>query len=329
MRYVLTVTVRAESWPIRGVFRIARGARTEARVVIVEMADGDARGRGECVPYPHYGETVEGVVAAIEGLIPALRDGADRDALQELLPAGAARNAVDCALWDLAAKRAGRRVWDVAEMAAPGPVTTAYTISLDAPEVMGAAARDAAHRPLLKLKLTGDGDLERIAAVRAAAPTSRIIVDANEAWTPSMFHDAVPRLLDLRVDMIEQPFPASNDEVLRELDRPIPVTADEACHTRSDLDRLVGCYDLVNIKLDKTGGLTEARALMDAARLRGFGIMVGCMIGTSLGVAPAMVLAPGAAYVDLDAPLLLARDRPEGLRSEGSTLFPPEATLWG
>jgi L-alanine-DL-glutamate epimerase-like enolase superfamily enzyme len=326
---VPTVTVRAESWPIRGVFRIARGARTEAHVVIVEIADRDVRGRGECVPYPHYGETVDGVVTAIEALAPALRDGAERDALQDLLPAGAARNAVDCALWDLAAKRAGRRVWDVAGITAPSPVTTAYTISLDAPEAMGAAARAEAQRPLLKLKLTGDGDLERISAVRAAAPTSDIIVDANEAWTPRMFRDIVPQLIDLGVAMIEQPFPASDDAALRELDRPIPVTADEACHTRSDLDRLEGRYDLVNIKLDKTGGLTEALALAAAARKRGFGIMVGCMIGTSLGVAPAMVLAPGATYVDLDAPLLLARDRPEGIASEGSTLFPPTAELWG
>jgi L-alanine-DL-glutamate epimerase-like enolase superfamily enzyme len=321
--------VRTEVWPIRGVFRIARGARTEAKVVTVEIQDGPVRGRGECVPYPRYCETVDGVVEAIESCVPALRDGLDRHALQELLSAGAARNAIDCALWDLAAKRGARRAWDIAGLAEPRPVTTAFTISLDTPEAMAAAARAEAQRPLLKLKLAGDGDADRIAAVRSAAPESRIIADANEAWTPAVFRDVVPQLVALGVAMIEQPFPATDDEVLRDVDRPVPVAADESCHTRADLDRLAGLYDVVNIKLDKTGGLTEALAVAEAARARGLAVMVGCMIGTSLGIAPAMLLANEAAYVDLDAPLLLARDRPEGITSDGSTLFPPSAELWG
>lgn len=323
------LTVQSESWPIRGVFRISRGARTEARVVVVEITDGAHRGRGECVPYLRYGETVEGVMETIEEASAAITDGIDRVALSELLPAGAARNAVDGALWDLEAKRTGRRAWQIANLPEPGPVTTAFTISLDEPEAMGAAARAEAHRPLLKLKLTGDRDAERIAAVRAAAPDTRIIADANEAWTPDVYADVAPRLAELGVAMVEQPFPATEDEVLRELERPVPIAADESCHTRRDLDRLVGLYDVVNVKLDKTGGLTEAIALVAEARERGFGIMVGCMIGTSLGVAPAMLLAGEAAHVDLDAPLLLARDRPEGIRADGSTLFPPPPELWG
>jgi L-alanine-DL-glutamate epimerase-like enolase superfamily enzyme len=311
------------------VFRIARGARTEAHVVVVEITDGPHRGRGECVPYARYGETVDGVLAEIARLAPAIRDGADRDALSTMLHAGAARNAIDCALWDLAAKRAGQRAWALAHLPAPGPMTTAFTISLDEPAAMGTAAQAEAHRPLLKLKLTGTRDAERIAAVRAAAPEARIIADANESWTPEVFAEVVPQLADLGVSMIEQPFPAAADEVLRDLERPVPIAADESCHTRTDLPRLVGLYDVVNIKLDKTGGLTEAIALGDDARSAGFGVMVGCMIGTSLGIAPAMLLAGMAAYLDLDAPLLLARDRPEGVRFKGSTLYPPEPELWG
>lgn len=323
------LTVRSESWPIRGVFRISRGARTEARVVVVEITDGAHRGRGECVPYPRYGETVEGVVATIDQASAAIADGADRIALQGLLPAGAARNAIDNALWDLEAKQAGRRAWELANLPEPEPMTTAFTISLDEPEAMGAAARAEGHRPLLKLKLTGERDAERIAAVRAAAPDTRLIADANEAWTPAVFADLVPQLAQLGVTMIEQPFPAAEDEVLRDLERAVPIAADESCHTRHDLDRLAGLYDVVNVKLDKTGGLTEAIALAAAARERGLGLMVGCMIGTSLGIAPAMLLGHAADYLDLDAPMLLARDRPEGVRFEGSVLYPPERALWG
>lgn len=324
-----SLTVRAESWPIRGVFRISRGARTEARVVVATVVEDHHAGRGECVPYPRYGESVEDVVTMIEELHDAIADGLDRVRLQERLPAGAARNALDCALWDLEAKRSGRPVWRLAGLDTPVPLTTAYTISLDEPEAMGRAARDQAHRPLLKLKLTGDNDLARVRAVRAAAPESRLIVDANEAWTPEVFREITPTLATLGVELIEQPLPAGKDEALAELPHPVPVAADESCHTSADVPALVGRYDVVNVKLDKTGGLSEALRVVTAARDAGLGIMLGCMVGTSLGVAPATLLGPVARYVDLDAPLLLARDRTEGLRFEGSTVFPAERELWG
>lgn len=323
------VAVHAETWPMRGTFRIARGARTESRVVVVEISDGGATGRGECVPYPRYGETVEQVSTTIREVASRIADGMDRIMLQHELPAGAARNALDCALWDLEAKRTETRVWDLAGLPRPRPLTTAYTLSLDQPAAMGTAARAEAHRPLLKLKLTGEGDLDRVRAVRVAAPTARLIADANEAWSPSQFAALVGPLAELGVELIEQPFPADRDDALLDMERPLPVAADEACHTSDDVPRLVGRYDVVNLKLDKTGGLTEGLRLAAAARDAGLALMVGCMVGTSLGVAPAILPAQGARYVDLDAPLLLARDRPEGLRYEGSTLYPPERELWG
>jgi L-alanine-DL-glutamate epimerase-like enolase superfamily enzyme len=281
------------------------------------------------VPYPRYGESVEGVVAAIEAMRDAITEGTDRDTLRERMPAGAARNALDCALWDLEAKRRGTPVWWLAGLETPMPLTTAYTISLDEPEAMGRAAHEQANRPLLKLKLTGEDDLARVRAVRDAAPESRLIVDANEAWTPDVFAEMSPTLAALGVELIEQPLPADRDESLAELPHPVPVAADESCHTSADVPALAGRYDVVNIKLDKTGGLTEALRMAEIARDVGLGIMVGCMVGTSLGVAPATLLGPVARYVDLDAPLLLARDRTEGLRFEGSTLLPAERELWG
>jgi L-alanine-DL-glutamate epimerase-like enolase superfamily enzyme len=326
---MLQFRVWEERWPIRGVFRIARGARTESRVVVVEVSDGSATGRGECVPYPRYGETVEGVLAEVERIGPTLGGAPDRNRLGREWPAGGARNAVDGALWDLEAKRAGVRAWELAGVPAPGPLTTAYTISLDTPAGMGAAAAAEAERPLLKLKLTGDGDVERVAAVRAAAPATRIIADANEAWSPAQYRAIVPALVDLGVELIEQPFPSADDAALRDVDRPIPVAADESCHTSVDVHVLADRYDVVNIKLDKTGGLTEALRVLAVARDAGLGIMVGCMVGTSLGVAPATLLGWAARYVDLDAPLLLAKDRPEGLRFDGSVLYPPDVELWG
>lgn len=297
--------------------------------MVVTVVGGGAVGRGECVPYPRYGESVEGVIETIETLRDAFADGIDRARLHETLPAGAARNALDCALWDLEAKQSGTPVWGLAGLDAPVPLTTAYTISLDDPDSMGRAARDQAHRPLLKLKLTGENDLARVRAVREAAPESRLIVDANEAWTPDLFRHITPDLASLGVELIEQPLPAGADEALADLSHPVPVAADESCHTSGDVPALVGRYDVVNVKLDKTGGLTEALQLVAAARDAGIGIMVGCMVGTSLGVAPATLLGTVARYVDLDAPLLLARDRTEGLKFEGSTLFPAERELWG
>jgi L-alanine-DL-glutamate epimerase-like enolase superfamily enzyme len=298
-------------------------------VVIAEVFDGEFRGRGECVPYPRYGESVDSVVGALEAMRGAVFSGLDRRELQQAMPPGAARNALDAAFWDLDAKRDDRRAADIAGIGALKPVVTAYTLGLDTPERMGEAAAAQRARPLLKLKLTGDGDLERVRAVRANAPASRLIVDANEGWTARHFAELAPVLAALGVELIEQPLPAGDDDALAELPHPIPVCADEACHVAADLGRLVGKYDAINIKLDKTGGLTEALELAKAARERGFALMVGCMIGTSLAMAPAMLVAQQASVVDLDAPLLLAADRNRGLRYDGSLVYPPEPSLWG
>ena len=326
------LTVRTESWPIRGGFTISRGSKTSAEVVVVELSAGDFRGRGECVPYARYGETLEGVVAAIEALRPALAGSLDRIGLQQALPAGAARNALDCAFWDLAAKQAGRRVWDLLGLPAPGPMMTAFSLSLDSPENMASAAAKNAWRPLLKLKLAGPEDLARVEAVRAAAPETRLIVDANEGWSPGDYAELATPLSVLGVEMIEQPLPAGDDAALAAMQRPVKVCADESCHDSASLEALAGRYDMVNIKLDKTGGLTEALALKTAAEARGYGIMVGCMLATSLAMAPALLVAQGARgaqVVDLDGPLLLERDRPGGLVFEGSLIHPPEPGLWG
>ena len=323
------LSILRESWPIKGSFTISRGSKSSADVVVVELTAGGMSGRGESVPYARYGETSEGVVAAIEGQRGPVGSGLDRAALQELLPPGAARNAIDCAMWDLDAKRAGRRAWELAGLAEPKPVVTAYTLSLDTVERVGEAAGANAERPLLKLKLTGEGDVERVAAVRERAPRARIITDANEAWTPEQFTEFSPRLRDLGVELIEQPFPAGKDAPLAELERPVPVCADESCHDTATLPALRGRYDMINIKLDKTGGLTEALKLAAAAESEGFQVMVGCMVATSLSMAPAMLIAQHAHVVDLDGPLLLAQDRPQGLRFEGSTAYPPDAGLWG
>ena len=321
--------VRAESWPIRGLWTISRGSVSEVEVVVVELEAGGVVGRGECRPYARYGESVAGVIETIEGLRGALAEGLDRDALQRALPAGAARNALDCAFWDLEAKRAGLRVWDLIGMAAPEPLITAYSLTLDSPEAMGRAAAEQSQRPLLKLKLGGPEDLERVAAVRANAPGARIVVDANEAWRIEDYARLAPELAGLGVEMIEQPLPAGEDAALASVSRPVPVCADESCHDTAGLPGLAGRYELVNIKLDKTGGLTEALALKAAAEAQGFGIMVGCMMATSLAMAPAFLVAQGVQVVDLDAPLILARDRPEGLTFEDSLVHAPSTELWG
>ncbi len=319
------ITVRAERFRLAEVFTIARGSRTEAAVLTVEVEREGVRGWGECVPYARYGETLESVAAQIEGL----PEGIDRMALQAALPAGAARNAVDCALWDLEAKATGRRVWELAGLAAPGPMMTAFTLSLDAPEKMRAAAARHAHRPLLKIKLGTPDDMARLEAVRAGAPEARIIVDANEGWTAEVYADLAPHLLRLGVAMVEQPLPAGEDGMLAEIDRPLPVCADESCHDRASLPDLAGKYDMVNIKLDKTGGLTEALALREAARAAGYRVMVGCMVGTSLAMAPAVLVAQGAEVVDLDGPLLLAEDRPHAMTYDAAGVHPAEPALWG
>lgn len=323
------LVVRVESWPVRGAFTISRGSRTEVQVVVAELSDEGHLGRGECVPYARYGETSESVIAQIESQAGALADGLDSDRLQDALPAGAARNALDCAFWDLDAKCAGQRAWTLAGLPEPEPLTTAYTLSLDTPERMQAMARDNADRPLLKLKLAGPDDLARVEAVRSGAPGAAIIVDANEGWSVEAYLELAPKLAALGVQMIEQPLPAGKDAALGGIDRPVPVCADESCHDRSSLPGLKGRYDLVNIKLDKTGGLTEALALKAEAERQGFGVMVGCMLATSLAMAPAHIVAQGVRVVDLDGPLLLAEDREPAMRFDGSTIYPPDRDLWG
>jgi L-alanine-DL-glutamate epimerase-like enolase superfamily enzyme len=325
----LTLTVRSERWPTAGAFTIARGSRTEAVVVVAELSDRAHAGRGECVPYRRYGETVEKVVAAIESQRDALARGLDRTALQRALPAGAARNALDCALWDLAAKRAGRPVYALAGLPPPHPVTTALTISLGTPDAMAEAAAKASARALLKVKLGGDGDPERIAAVRRAAPHAELIVDANESWSTGNLADNLKACADAGVTLVEQPLPQSADEPLADIAHPIAICADESAHDRTSLDRLKGKYDAVNIKLDKAGGLTEALLLAAEADRRGFARMVGCMVATSLSMAPAVLVAQGARVVDLDGPLILARDRPHGLLYENSLVHPATRELWG
>jgi L-alanine-DL-glutamate epimerase-like enolase superfamily enzyme len=320
---------RIERWPIAGSFTISRGAKTEAVTVVAEVSRGDRTGRGECVPYPRYGETPEETLAALKSMQEPVARGLDRQALQAAMPAGAARNALDCALLDLEAKIAGQRVWNLLGRPAPRACTTAYTISLGTPEAMAAATAKAAQRPLLKIKLGGHGDGARIAAVRTAAPESELIVDANEAWTSDNLAQRLAECAEAGVTLVEQPLPAGQDEALARIRRPLAVCADESVHDRSSLAGLRERYDAVNIKLDKTGGLTEALAMADAAQALGFEIMIGCMVATSLAMAPAMLLAEQARFVDLDGPLLLARDREGGLRYDGSLVYPPDAALWG
>jgi L-Ala-D/L-Glu epimerase len=327
----MDLSVRIERWPLHSAFTISRGSKTEAVVVVAELSDGTHRGRGECVPYARYRETPDGIVATIEAMRLALRDGLDRAALQTAMPPGAARNALDCAYWDVNAKQAGRPAHELAGLVAPSPRVTAYTISLASPAAMAAAAERAAGRPLLKVKLGGpdDEDGKRIAAVRRAAPRAELIVDANEGWNELSFRQNLAACADAGVTLIEQPLPEGRDAPLLRIKRPVSVCADESVHDRGSLDRLAGKYDAVNIKLDKAGGLTEALALAAEAQRRGFGIMVGCMVASSLAMAPAMLVAQRARVVDLDGPLLLAQDRPEGLRYDGSVVYPPEPELWG
>jgi len=323
------LSARIEHWPIAGSFTISRGAKTEAVTVVAEVNRGALNGRGECVPYPRYGESPETTLAALKAMQDAVSGGLGRTTLQAAMPPGAARNALDCALLDLEAKASGRRVWSLLGRPPPEACITAYTISLGTPEAMAAATAAVAHRPLLKIKLGGDGDAMRIAAVRKSAPRSELIVDANEAWTPDNLAQNLAACAAAGVTLVEQPLPAGKDEALARIRRPLAVCADESVHDRTSLAALRDRYDAVNIKLDKTGGLTEALAMADAAHALGFEIMVGCMVATSLAMAPAMLLAAQARYVDLDGPLLLARDRDGGLRYDGSLVYPPEAALWG
>ncbi|MFP1738631.1 N-acetyl-D-Glu racemase DgcA [Lonsdalea quercina] len=321
--------VSHESWPLQGTFTISRGSKTQADVVVVALSAGGATGYGECVPYARYGESIDSVIAQIRSLEDDLRNGLDRIALQRRLPSGAARNAVDCAFWDLECKQSGQRVWQRLPSSAPNALETAYTLSLDTPDNMRIAAKKQSARPLLKLKLADKDDLARVAAVREGAPAARLIVDANEGWNAELYLKLVPELAALGVTMIEQPLPAGQDSELEVLPHPIPICADESCHDCDSLSGIAGYYDMINIKLDKTGGLTEAMRLRAEAQKAGLQIMVGCMVGTSLSMAPATFVAQGAEVVDLDGPLLLQRDRENGLHYDGSIIAPPTAGLWG
>ena len=349
----LLIEAREEVWPLKEVFRISRGSRTEAQVVVVTVSDGEHFGHGEGVPIKRYKQSIASVIVQIES-VNRVRD-LDRFKLQQLLPPGAARNALDCALWDLEAKRSGKRVWELAnipimscsrrsvgdahashsEAATPrepnvDQVETSFTISLDTPEKMAAGAKAAATKPILKLKLGGENlDLSRVQAVHASAPNARLLIDANESWSPEHYRKIVPAFQELAVELIEQPFPADADEVLETLDHPIPVCADESCHTTADAPRLKNRYEVINVKLDKTGGLTEALRLCERARESRFKLLIGCMVGTSLGMAPARLLASAAAWVDLDGPLLLARDREHALAYTNGRLGLPSSQLWG
>jgi L-alanine-DL-glutamate epimerase-like enolase superfamily enzyme len=322
------ISVKQESFPIAGTFTISRGSKTQADVIVCTVHERHHEGRGECVPYRRYGETMESVFSALEAMAPRVEAGIGRAELLDAMPAGAARNAIDCALWDLDAKASGISVASRLGVS-PRPLETAYTLSLDTPEAMAAQARANAGRPLLKVKIGGDGDIARIRAVREAAPESRLILDANEGWNDDNVEQNLKVAAELGVALVEQPLPAGKDAILRRIARPVPVCADESVHEARDLDALAGLYDAVNIKLDKSGGLTAALQLRDEARKRGFAIMVGCMVGTSLAMAPAVLLAQDADFVDLDGPLLLARDREPGLAYEGSVVAAPDPQLWG
>jgi L-Ala-D/L-Glu epimerase len=327
-----SLVVRHESWPIKGSFRIARGAKTAADVVVIEIADDRATGRGECVPYSRYGETVEQVISEIEALRPDIIGGLTRNELQQRLKPGAARNAIDCALIDWEAKASGKSAAGLLGLPETIPVRTAYTLSLDTPDAMAHAAKIAAltYRTV-KLKIAGAGDLERIEAVRRTAPTTRLIVDANEGWSVDDLHRLPPELARLGVALIEQPLKAGEDDALLGLNCPVPLCADESCHARGDLESIVGRYSHINVKLDKAGGLTEALALAQDATTAGLKLMIGCMVSTSLSIAPAMLLARFAEFIDLDGPLLLAGDRTPSLTStaRGDVLYPPMRELWG
>ena len=318
-----TLEVFVERWPIAGTFTISRGSRTEAVVVVVRVRDGNHAGEGECVPYARYGESIDSVVAQIKAAVPQVEGGVSRHGLVHALPAGAARNAIDCALWDLEANATGKALFQLAGTPAPTRLLTAYTLSLADPQTMFAAAAKAAARPLLKIKLGGVGDPERLAAVRRAAPRARLIVDANEAWRPETLATNLAACEAAGVELVEQPLPAGEDGALAGVTTRIAICADESIHDHASLGHLPPWYSAINIKLDKTGGLTDALQLLKAARERGLKMMIGCMLGTSLAMRPALTLAEGAEFVDLDGPLLLARDRDNALRFEGSYILPP------
>jgi len=325
----MIITVSNDAFRLAQVFTISRGSRTEAEVITVKLEENGFAGFGECVPYARYGESMESVNAQIDSVRSSMREGMTRQELQSALPAGTARNALDCAMWDLEAKKVNKPVWALAGLDKPEPITSCYTLSLDTPEKMQAAASVHKTMPWLKIKLGGEGDIERLRAVRAGAPASRLVVDANEGWSIEAYLQMAPVMLELGVALVEQPLPAGADDALAGVERTLPICADESCHDVASLSGLHGKYDYINIKLDKTGGLTEALALKAAAQKAGFKIMVGCMVSTSLAMAPAVLVAQGAAVVDLDGPLLLAEDREPPITFEGAVMSPAPVKLWG
>ncbi len=324
-----SLSLERETWPIRGAFTISRGSKTAADVIVCRLQREEAVGWGECVPYPRYGESIESVIDQIEAMRALIEQGCTHDEIDAAMPAGAARNAIDCALWDLEAKHTGRHVHALVCSAPPRPIATAVTVSLADPEEMALATRALAGRPVIKVKLGGRGDADRMHAVRAAAPHARIILDANESWSEDDAHDLFLLAANLGIALIEQPFPAGEDDVLTRIPHPVPICADESVHTSADLDPLTGRYDCINIKLDKAGGLSEALRMRQRAHELGFSVMVGCMVGTSLSMAPAVLLAQEAEFVDLDGPLLLSRDRKHGLTYSSALVSPPSTAFWG
>ena len=325
----MKLSVNNDAFQLAQVFTISRGSRTEAKVITVKLAQDGYAGFGECVPYARYGESMDSVNAQIESVRGAIEEGMNRQELQSALPAGTARNALDCAMWDLEAKQSNTSVWKLAGLSEPGPVTSCYTLSLGEPESMREAAAKHSAMPMLKIKLGGEGDIERLRAVREGAPSSRLVVDANEGWSVDGYLELAPVMLELGVALVEQPLPAGDDDALKGIERSLPICADESCHDVKSLEHLHGKYDFINIKLDKTGGLTEGLALKVAAEAAGFKIMVGCMVSTSLAMAPAVLVAQGAQVVDLDGPLLLAEDRDPPIAFNGAIMSPAPAALWG
>ena len=325
----MKLEVTHESWPIAGAFTISRGSKTTAEVVVVTLTDGDHTGRGECVPYKRYDETIESVMAALQQARSAIEAGISRDDIPALLGPMAARNALDCAMWDLEAKQSGKSVAQLLGISTLKPLLTAFTLSLGTPADMAAAASSATHRPLLKLKLGAEGDVDRLHSIRKAVPMARLVIDANEGWTEATLPSLLATCRDVGVEMVEQPLPAEADQCLASIEHLVPICADESAHGLEGLPALIGKYDAINIKLDKTGGLTPAMALLRQARHHKFGIMVGCMLATSLSMAPAFHLAQEADLVDLDGPLLLRKDRSPALHYDGSLILPPPAGLWG
>jgi len=323
------MTIHRVDWEYAAVFKIAYRTRTHSETLLLELEEDGLVGRGEALGVFYHGETIDSLCAQLESLAPQLKGGISRETLPGRIGPGGARNALDCALWDLEAKRSGRRAWELAGFSSVSPLQTAYTLSVDTPDAMACAASAVTKNSILKLKLCGEGDVERVRAVRDARPEAQLIADANQAWNERQLHEFVPQLAQLGVQLIEQPLPLGQDEPLRRFESPVPLCADESCQTSDSLPGLLGKYQYINIKLDKTGGLTEGLRLARAARERGFELMVGCMGGSSISMAPAFTLGQLCKFVDLDSPLLLKSDVSDAIEYRGSEMLLPSAAVWG